>query len=124
MISLTLTSHSSIFKVRAVSCTGIIGTVYQSIFKSLASHIIKEDGASALAKSSKLKSSSIYSEKKLASSLAPNLKNACNHTMFGVSQLLAGYSSIRSSPEVITDCAPHSIHADLHSAFILSCSSN
>ena len=39
--------------------------------------------------------------------------------MFRVSQLFAGYSSINSSPEVITDCAPHTIQTDLHSAFIL-----
>ena len=44
-------------------------------------------------------------------------------TVFRVSKLPAGYSSINSSPEVVTDCAPHTINTDLDSAFISRSSS-
>jgi len=44
-------------------------------------------------------------------------------TLSGVSQLSTHYSGISNSPEVITHSAPHTVHADLHSAFVCNVSS-
>ena len=39
--------------------------------------------------------------------------------MLRVAKLSASHSSISSSPEIITDSAPHTINTDLNSSFIL-----
>ena len=44
-------------------------------------------------------------------------------TLSGVSQLSTHHSGISNSPEVITHSAPHTVHADLHSAFVCNVSS-
>ena len=96
--------------------------IKEASFNATAVNIAQVDWTCTSTKVSTTKSHSICWHKSSSDWLKPPWKTTVL-TFSGVSQLSTYHSSIITSPGAITHSAPHTVHTDLHSAFICNITS-
>ena len=125
MLTCCIAENTCIFRVAAVTCVSIIGTVGQVVLNTSASQVVQQDGTSALSIASIWVGNSICIGCISLSQLTPLISycywishHIFEHTESWVSKLSTGYIGIHTRKQVIAHSAPCLIDADLQTSLI------